>query len=413
MVHRGAGALPGDVPLDQPAGPLTDRHTNEWAVQFPRWEILFAAGWVIGLTLTWLNHSGTDTPGRILVTGLIVAMAGWWTLFGRRLAIAGADDDWRGLVYVMGLVALFTPVAALIPVTSWMLFGLSPQPFMVRSHRWALLWVSLLNAAPPVAVLVRFGFGVSFGVQVIAAVAIVVFSHLVGTTVDRVVRESHERGELIAQLEASRAEVAALSREAGVTGERERLAGEIHDTLAQGFTSILTLVHAAGAVLRDDPDRAAEHLRLAAETARENLGEARALVGALAPAALGTGTLVDALRRQVARVRDECPIEVELVTSGDVGTLPMPAEVVLLRAAQEALTNVRKHSGATTAVVNLAVTGGSATLAVVDDGVGFDADKPTAGFGLAAMRSRAAQVGGSVSVTSGSTGTVLRVEVPR
>ncbi len=405
--------MPADLPLDQPAGRLTERSASDWTVHFPRWEIIFTAGWLIGLTLAWLNRGATDTAGRIAITGLIVAMAGWWILFGRWAAIRGVDHDWRGLVYVVGLVALFTPVAALVPDCSWMLFGLCPQPFMVRSHGQALLWVGLLNVVPPAVVLLRVGTGFQFEVQLVAAVGIVVFSHFVGTTIDQVVRESLDRGELIAKLEASQAEVAALSREAGVTDERERLAGEIHDTLAQGFTSILTLVQAADAILRADPDRAREHLRLAADTARENLGEARALVGALAPAALGTGTLVDALRRQVTRVRDESGIDVTLDTTGDVGALPMPAEVVLLRAAQEALTNIRKHSGATTATVTLSVTALSAELGVADDGAGFDPDKPSAGFGLAAMRSRAAQVGGSVSVTSGPTGTVLRVAVPR
>ena len=91
----------------------------------------------------------------------------------------------------------------------------------------------------------------------------------------------------------------------------------------------------------------------------------------------------------------------------------MPVEVVLLRAAQEALTNVRKHSGAATATVRLTVADSVASLEVADDGVGFDPDAVARGFGLTAMRSRVAQVGGSVSVRSGSTGTVVRVAVPR
>jgi len=384
-------------------------------LRLPRWEIIYAVAWIVGLALAWFTRGETSVAGKIAITGLIAAMAGWWFLFGRRLAFAHVDSApaWQGVSYLAGVAVLFTPVVALSLSTTWMLFGLCPQCYMVRPHRAAFGWVVLLNLAPPVVVLARYGVHSSWGLQVLYAVAIVTLSHILGSTIDRIVGETVLRGELIEKLAASRAEVAALSREAGVTEERERLAGEIHDTLAQGFTSILTLLQAATPILRDDPDRAAEHLRLAADTARDNLGEARALVGALTPAALGDGTLVDALRRQADRVRDECGIDIELATSGDVGALPMPAEVVLLRAAQEALTNVRKHSAAATATVRLTVTGPTATLVVTDDGVGFDPDRPSNGFGLAAMQTRAAQVGGSVTVTSGPTGTVVRVAVPR
>ena len=189
--------MPGDVPLDQSAGPLTESHPGYWAIHFVRWELIVVAGWGIGLTLAWLSHGETGTPGRIAVTGLIAAMAGWWILFGRRVAIAVADD-WRGLVYVIGLVALFVPIAALIPVCSWMLFGLCPQPFMVRAHGQAMLWVTVLNIAPPAVALYRDGFGESFEVQVVSAAGIVVFAHFIGTAIERVVRESQERGELIA-----------------------------------------------------------------------------------------------------------------------------------------------------------------------------------------------------------------------
>jgi signal transduction histidine kinase len=293
-----------------------------------------------------------------------------------------------------------------------MLFGLCPQPFMVGSRR-PVLWVVALNAVPVVLVLARYGPGTALVIQLVACVGAVVFAHFVGTFITGMATESTRLAELIQELEASRAQVVALSREAGVAGERERLAGEIHDTLAQGFTSILTLVQAAEATLRDDPARASAQLRLAAVTARENLGEARALVGALAPAALGTGTLVDALRRQSERLTEECGIPVDFDTCGELGALAMPVEVVLLRAAQEALTNVRRHSGATSADLRLAGDADGVRLTVVDDGAGFDPAMATGGFGLAGMRSRAEQIGGSVTVHSGPAGTSVTVEVPR
>lgn len=377
---------------------------------FLRWDAIFAISGIVGLVLVFT--SGPIGARRLAAAGLIMALAVWWVAVGRRLAQSDAKDG-RGTGYLLGVVALFTPAALLVPDCSWILFGLCPQPYLVRPHRIALVWVAVLNVVPPVSILLHGGFGTQFVIQAVAAVAIVTFANFIGTTIDRIAQESTQRAALITELEASRTQIAALSKEAGVTEERERLAGEIHDTLAQGFTSILTLVQAATAALRTDPDRAEQHLLLAAETARENLGEARALVGALTPAALGTGTLVDALRRQADRVGAECGIDVRLATSGDVGALPMPVEVVLLRMAQEALANVRKHSGAATAHLLLAADDGTVRLAVTDDGVGFDPDAPVTGFGLAGMRARVEQIGGSVTVHSGASGTSVSVEVPR
>jgi signal transduction histidine kinase len=386
--------------------------------QLRHWEAILATAGVVGLTLVWATDE-TSLAGRFVATALIGALAYWWLLVGKRLTVRG-DESWRGSAYLFGVLLLFAPVAVLVPDASWMLLGLSPQAAMVARPRIAVAWLTVLNVVPPVVVLVRKGSGTSFLVEVIAGIGVVVFSYFVvnfidyiSSLADRLAAESERRAELITELEASRAQVAALSREAGVGQERERLAGEIHDTLAQGFTSILTLVQAAETALRDDPDRAAAHLSLAATTARENLGEARALVGALTPAALGTGTLVAALRRQSDRMADECGIAVRFAMSGDLGALAMPVEVVLLRAAQEALANVRKHSKADTACLRLDTHADAVRLVVDDDGAGFDPAAPTSGFGLRGMRSRIEQIGGTLTVHSGSAGTSVLVEVPR
>jgi signal transduction histidine kinase len=227
-----------------------------------------------------------------------------------------------------------------------------------------------------------------------------------GVWIDRVVRQSTERAELIAELEASRAEVARLSHEAGVAAERARLAGEIHDTLAQGFTSIITLLQAA------DPALADERLALAVRTARENLAESRALVAALAPPALGDGSLLDAVRRQAARAGEGATATPAFRSTGEPRPLPTAVEVVLLRAAQEALTNVRRHAAAGEVSVVLAYEEDRVRLVVRDDGRGFDpGHRP--GSGLDGMRARAEQVGGVLTVRSEpGAGATIELEVP-
>jgi signal transduction histidine kinase len=228
------------------------------------------------------------------------------------------------------------------------------------------------------------------------------------------VSQSEERGALIRELEASREEVGKLSMAAGIAAERSRLAAEIHDTLAQGFTSLVTLVQAAESELDRDPDKARAHLSLAARTARENLTEARALVAGLMPSELtGTGSLDQAIRRQLSRLAEETSIAGSYRVDGQSVELPTALEVVLLRMVQEALTNVRRHAEATEVAITLRVGENRAALRVADNGVGFDPSAVGGGFGLRGMRSRAAQVGGRLDVHSGADGTTVELEVPR
>jgi signal transduction histidine kinase len=245
------------------------------------------------------------------------------------------------------------------------------------------------------------------------AIAIIAFSLIYGGYVSDIVTQSLERAGLIAQLEATRAELADVSRQAGALAERQRLAGEIHDTLAQGFSSILMLIQAADAQLDQAPGTAHAQLALAAQTARENLAEARTLVTGLAPAQLEAGTLTDALRRLTERSAAELGISATFDSSGPQRPLPAATEVVLLRTGQEALANVRKHAAAAQVAVRLCYAGDQVRLEVTDDGVGFDPAVVNGGYGLRGMRVRVAEVGGSVTVESAlGKGTSVLAEVP-
>lgn len=240
----------------------------------------------------------------------------------------------------------------------------------------------------------------------------IVFGVFIGRWITKVIEQSKERAELIEKLEARQAEVARLSREAGTAAERERLAREIHDTLAQGFTSIVTLTQAIESEMDTNKAAAKRHLSLAARTAREKLAGALAMVAALTPSALAAGTLEDAIRRQAERLDEESALRVICVIS-PLPPLGTVAEVVVLRAAQEALTNIVKHARASTVELRLAASDGVVRLMVIDDGAGFDIGEPSDGFGLRGMRACAEQVGGSLIIQSGrSDGTTVTLEVP-
>ncbi|WP_194908369.1 sensor histidine kinase [Catenulispora rubra] len=226
--------------------------------------------------------------------------------------------------------------------------------------------------------------------------------------------DNDRRGALIRELEDTHEELERAHHEAGVREERERLAREIHDTLAQGFTSLLMLIQAADATLDTDPDTTRERLDLAARTARENLAEARALIshteGGGDPTA---GLPLDAtLQRAAARIGEELGMATSVDIGGSPRTLSANAQVVTLRIAQEALANVRKHAQAATVTVWLTYGAEQLTLAVEDDGVGMP-ETPCKGFGLRSMRERVEQVGGALTITSApGAGTRVEAEVP-
>ncbi|WP_269471407.1 sensor histidine kinase [Actinomyces howellii] len=221
-------------------------------------------------------------------------------------------------------------------------------------------------------------------------------------------------------LARTQAELAAAEHAAGAALERERWAREVHDTLAQGFVSVVTLSQAARSELAAGaPAAVGSRLDQLEAVARDNLAEARSLVAGEGPSALRVGDLGQALARLVdTQHRDgrRAALSVDLPDG-----LPRTVEVVVLRTVQEALSNVTRHSGAQEVVVSVACqsAGGLTELVitVVDDGVGAG-DRPE-GTGLTGMRSRVESLGGTLTVDparapgpQGRPGTVVEARIP-
>ncbi|GAA2393746.1 sensor histidine kinase [Streptomyces glaucosporus] len=234
-------------------------------------------------------------------------------------------------------------------------------------------------------------------------------------------RESERRRRLIEELTATRADLAAAQHTAGVLAERERLAREIHDTLAQGLSSIQLLLRAAERALPGAPQDAARHIGQARRAAADNLAEARRLVAALAPPALEGATLAGALERLCATTGARHRIATRFRLTGEPVPLPTAHEVALLRIAQSALANTVRHSGAATAEVALGYRGDHVAVEITDDGRGFAPGRlpvpapgaEAGGFGLAAMRARAGALGGTLTVDSApGRGTALTARLP-
>lgn len=239
---------------------------------------------------------------------------------------------------------------------------------------------------------------------------------LIGLGYRSLAREAEEREELMQELLATQGLLAATEHESGVLAERARLASEIHDTLAQGLSSIQMLLYAAE---RADPQRAGtEYLHLARETATVNLAEARRFIRELTPPDLEDHGLDGALRRLASSLWTTNGLQVQVRVSESVD-LPMYLQTALLRIAQGAMANVIQHAQATHAVISLTVDRRQLYFSVADDGKGFDLNNPSASarersdsFGLRATRERVNQLGGKLEVSSQiGKGTTLAVEL--
>ncbi|MEV5305278.1 MULTISPECIES: sensor histidine kinase [Streptomyces diastaticus group] len=323
------------------------------------------------------------------------------------------------VVWLVGVGVLWAGLLALTADAMWLAFPL----FFVQLHL-------LAGRAGPSAVALttgvavcsyaahqgRFTAAAAIGPVIGAAVAIAVVRGY-----QALYRESEQRRRLIEELTRARADLAAAQHTAGVMAERERLAREIHDTLAQGLSSIQLLLRAAQRSLGADggTDGAGRYVEQARQAAADNLAEARRFVAALAPQDLEGTTLAGALERLCATTSATSPVTVRFHLAHDPGPLSTAYEVALLRIAQAALGNTVRHAGARTAAVTLSGLGDAVALDVVDDGRGFEPaalpapDPDRGGFGIPAMRARTRALGGTLTIESRpGAGTAVAAQLP-
>lgn len=403
------------APSSAPASSLScarvgvDRHA--WDGMLAGWHVVFGMFVVLTAVLVAVDQA-VGAAMRAGAVSLLLALGGWYVLGARAMR---RRSPRLGAVYIVGAAAGVITLFAVTPIGSLMLFILFPQIWALLEPRRAVVGtVGVMTAVSVVWLADDDQYGTDLGAVVVYGIAGLLTALLLGLWITRVIEQSTRRADLLVELRATRAELAAASHEAGVLAERERLARDIHDTLAQGFTSILLLLDALEDELPAGGGPAARrHLDLIRGSARDNLAEARALVTAATPVDLRGLPLPEAVVRLAERVSDETGIVARHEVSGRPRALPVRAEVVLLRAAQEALSNVRKHARATEVLVRLNYAGEAVDLEVRDNGVGFDPDAEAcrephggSGFGLAGMRRRVEQAGGSLRVHSAArTGT--------
>ena len=201
---------------------------------------------------------------------------------------------------------------------------------------------------------------------------------------------------------AHSAELGEQLRHAAVLKERTRMARDIHDTLAQGFTGVILQSDAAEeALLEEEPEHAVRHMRRARELARESLGEARRSVHALRPQALEKAAFPDALKAIITNAAAGTSLHADFQLKGEPRELQPAVEENLLHIGQEALTNALKHAHATEFQARLCFDPGAVRLELRDNGEGFAVDAVNGGgFGLIGMKERAEQIGATLTILS-------------
>ncbi|MEV4810680.1 sensor histidine kinase [Micromonospora avicenniae] len=389
------------------------------------------AGLLVGTLLAVFAPSPRGLP--LPVTLAVAVAAGCWVTWFVMLHPRWISRRALMAVYYIGLVAA---AAVLVLGSPW--YGFFAwigfvHAFLVLPGRWRFVGVAATGVLVGTAqggglpsspghwllwsVLVFFNVGVAALVSWFGAV-----TERQNANRKRLVEElagaNRKLAETARENEGLHAQLLVQAREAGVLEERQRMAREIHDTLAQGLTGIITQLEAAEQS-RDRSDMWRRHVDNALGLARESLTEARRSVRAVRPRQLETARLPDALAELGGRWSSLHGVRAEIATTGTPRSLHPEIEVTLLRAAQEALANVARHAAATRVGLTLSYMADVVTLDVRDDGIGFDPDVRPAprqtdgGYGLTAMRQRVTGVGGELTVESEpGGGTAVSASVP-
>ncbi|MGW0068087.1 sensor histidine kinase [Streptosporangium sandarakinum] len=360
--------------------------------------------------------SPEQPPGGIPRTLALTALALVWILGARTLlpaAVRGrrvaVTAHFLGVLATAALLAFHDPIFVIYCISGFFLaahFAPSKWTFAAVAATSFVLYGSTLDWSQATIQLVAFYLAiiavqtVAIGGGSIAGIKIEERQRVYQKAVSDLQTALEENADLHAQLLTQ-------AHEAGILDERQRMAREIHDTLAQGLTGIITQLRAAQRV--EDSDT---HVALALDLARESLTEARRSVAALHPHQLDDAHLPEAMTTLARNWAQSTGVDLHVEVTGDRIPLSPAIEVTLFRVAQEALTNVAKHAGATRAGLTLSYTGAVVLLDIRDDGTGIHVPGGR-GFGLSSMRQRLRGVGGSLEIESTpGEGTAVSATVP-
>jgi signal transduction histidine kinase len=377
--------------------------------------LLLAA--LTGLTLPWREAHSATLP----VDVSLCAFLALWIFFMHTLCPAWRLRAGHMTVFVAGLNVI---LIALVHLDPWFgFFTVAGYGFSMKYLPWPRRLFGVAGTGMAAAISQTSGITGNIAFHVAMFILALILNAAAVSCLTWFLwvsdKQDHERKHMLAELNTVNERLLATiaeneelhqrllvqAREAGILDERSRMAREIHDTLAQGLTGIVTQLQAAEQAA-GHPARWRRHLTAATQLARESLTEARRSVHALRPEPLEKARLGEALAGVAERWSATHGIPVQVTTTGAARPIDPEAEFALLRAAQEALANVARHARATRVGLTVSYMDSEVALDVRDDGIGFEAGQQgrarpdRAGFGLVAMRQRIEALAGTLQVES-------------
>lgn len=373
------------------------------------WVWHFSAYGLLILNLIFVYRSEPRITSFSFFLILCALLGLWYIPFLNISTLRVWDNPKRGALYLVPGWAIW---AGLISLTadSLLLMGIFlPLVFSRFPIRWAAGITILQILGLYLLYIMLYPTGHWLLILMIILGLLIILT-IIGVFISSIIIQSTDRQRLIDELTRSRANLMKVEREAGRLNERQRLARDIHDTLAQHFTSIIMHLSAAK---HGSPESVQSAAQQAEDAAREGLGEIRRIVRDMQPEQIEKASLVEAVEELAARWSAENNVQVKMAVTGTPYPLPSSAETALLRISQEAMHNITKHAQAKNVRITFSFMEDIFVMDIADDGLGFDPSKTGDGFGMKTMRDRIEELSGIFTIESErGGGTAIAVSLP-
>lgn len=384
---------------------------------YHRFLLMFAAlalAVIVGVSL----DSSVSNLDRSIVISTVVGMALWFWFVGQWSAI---KSDLQAVIYLLGNVVGITICIRVWETSSLLLFALYWMGFAYLHTRYALVYALLLTISTQWA-FGSIGSNIGFNLDTLVAATLLVlllgFSAMMARYIEAFHIEAERNAALVNELKRTQQSLVEREREAGIEQERRRMAGEIHDTIAQHFASIITNLRAASEVGSRDPVVTQKHLDHAFSAAQQGIVDSRAMLSTMQPDVLLGRTLADVLKSMVDDWSEYALVGAKFREEGYAANLSRDQEALLVRGLQESLRNIGKHAQASEVQVALSWLEDEMLLDISDNGLGFDPTTVNSGadgyhMGLLTMESRVQSAGGTFALESSpGDGTSIAISFP-
>lgn len=390
---------------------------NMYVGWYYRFLLLFG-GLALAVITGAMFDSSLSTERTMIVVSIVIAMALWFWLYGQWHIIT---SDAQAIIYLLGNVIGISICIRMWDSSAMLLFAMYWFGFAYLYTKYAIVYAFILTISTQWA-FGTVGSNLGFNMDTLIAAALLIlllgFSAMMARYIEAFQVEAERNKALVAELKRTQQSLIERERDAGVEQERKRMAGEIHDTIAQHFASVITNLRAANELESKDAAISRQHVVHAFSAAQQGLSDSRAMLSTMQPDVLLGRSLTDVLRTIVGEWDATSTTVARFQTEGIASQLTRTQESVLVRALQESLRNAGKHAHASNIDVTLTWLEDEVLMDFSDDGVGFAPETIDAGvngyrMGLNTMESRVESAGGTFALESSpGDGTSIAIAFP-